>query len=102
MEQIKNIIDVFLEPYLKDENIQAIFLTGSYALENQNTYSDIDIFMISSNKSNWKERGNKIVLNYLIEYFISPLEIIWQELKRNIQQIWNFKRIKTKDIGYNK
>ena len=81
MEEIKNVIHSFLEPFVADENFQAAVLTGSYAQGNQNKYSDIDIFIISSDELNWRERGSRIISNYVIEYFINPPKIIFKELE---------------------
>ena len=36
MENIDNLIRLFLEPYVADDNIQAAVLTGSYAQGNEN------------------------------------------------------------------
>jgi predicted nucleotidyltransferase len=80
MDKIDSVVNSFLEPYMADDDIQAAILTGSYAQGNQNKYSDIDIFIISSDKLNWRERGNKIISNYLLEYFINPPRIIIQEI----------------------
>jgi Icc-related predicted phosphoesterase len=81
MDKIEDVINLFLEPYLADNNIQAAILTGSYAQGNQNKYSDIDIFIISSDTLNWRERGTKIFSNYSFEYFINPPKIIIKEME---------------------
>jgi len=52
MDKIESVINSFLEHYMADNDIQAAILTGSYAQENQNIYSDIDIFIVSSDKLN--------------------------------------------------
>ena len=81
MDKIKEAIDIFLEPYKTDDNIQAAILTGSYAQGYQNKYSDIDIFIVSSDTLNWRERGNIIISNYMIEYFVNPPKKIIQEIE---------------------
>jgi len=81
MENIDNLIKLFLEPYVADDDIQAAVLTGSYAQGNENKYSDIDIFIISSDALNWRERGNKIISNYTFEYFINPPKVIIKEIE---------------------
>jgi predicted nucleotidyltransferase len=81
MDNIEGVINSFLEPYIVDNDIQAAILTGSYAQGNQNKYSDIDIFIISSDTLNWRERGTKIFSNYTFEYFINPPEIIIKEME---------------------
>ena len=81
MDKIKEVIDIFLEPYKNDDNIQAAILTGSYAQGYQNKHSDIDIFIISSDTLNWRERGNIIISNYMVEYFVNPPKKIIQEIE---------------------
>ena len=81
MNEIDSVINSFIKPYMADDDIQAAILTGSYAQGNHNGYSDIDIFIISSDEMNWRERGNKILSNYLIEYFINPSKKIFQEME---------------------
>jgi predicted nucleotidyltransferase len=81
MDKIKSVINSFLEPYRADNDIQAAILTGSYAQENQNKYSDIDIFIVSSDKLNWREQGYKIISNYVVDYFINPPKIILKEIE---------------------
>ena len=81
MEKIEKIIDTFLEPYKTDADIQAAMLYGSYAQGNQNKYSDIDIFIVSSDNLNWREQGSKIISNYTFEYFINPSKIIIREIE---------------------
>jgi hypothetical protein len=66
---------------MADNDIQAAILTGSYAQENQIKYSDIDIFIVSSDKLNCREQGYKIISNYVIDYFINPPKIILKEIE---------------------
>ncbi len=66
-------LEEFIKDYKEDPNIEAILLVGSYAVGNQNEYSDIDVYMILNDNVDYRERGNKLVGNYLIEYFINPI-----------------------------
>ncbi|MCL2404802.1 MAG: nucleotidyltransferase domain-containing protein [Defluviitaleaceae bacterium] len=59
----------------KDE-IDAVFLTGSYASGNADEFSDIDLYIVLSNDAKWRERGNKYVDGFIIEYFANPLRKI--------------------------
>lgn len=63
----------FVEKYKDDKNVEAILLAGSYAVGNQNKYSDIDVYIILNDNANYQERGNILVDNYLVEYFINPI-----------------------------
>ncbi len=51
-------------------------VTGSFAAGTASEHSDIDIHIILSDKVNWRERGNKIVDGFLIEYFANPVRQI--------------------------
>lgn len=66
-------LNEFIKPYMLDEEVEAILLVGSYAVGNQNKYSDIDVYIILNDQAKYRERGNKLVENYLIEYFINPI-----------------------------
>ena len=87
MDKIEETINSFLKPYIADDDIQAAMLYGSYAQGNQNKYSDIDIFIVSSDKLNWREQGSKIISNYVFEYFINPPNIIIREIEE-YKLIW--------------
>lgn len=76
-------LDKFIAPYLNDEEVEAILLVGSYAVNNQNQYSDIDIYIILNDNAEYRERGNKKVDNYLIEYFINPIRQVREYLKND-------------------
>lgn len=73
----------FIKPYLKDEEVEAILLVGSYAVNNQDKYSDIDVYIILNDNAIYRERGNKLVNNYLIEYFINPIHIVKEYIKND-------------------
>ena len=71
-------LDKFIQAYREDELVEAILLVGSYAVGNQNDKSDIDVYIILNDDAKWRERGNKLVDNYLIEYFINPVKLVRQ------------------------
>ncbi len=66
-------LNEFIQKYLNDDDVEAIMLVGSYAVGNQNEYSDIDVYVVLNDNVNYQERGNKLVDNYLIEYFVNPV-----------------------------
>lgn len=55
-------------------------------IENSDIDIDIDIYIITKNDTTWRERGNKLVDGYLIEYFINPIKKIndYMEKKQKI------------------
>lgn len=70
----------FIKPYIEDKEVEAILLVGSYAVGNQNEYSDIDVYIVLNDNANYRKRGNKLVNNYLIEYFINPIHKVKEYL----------------------
>ena len=72
----REIIEEFIKHnvYLKD--VEAILLVGSYAVGNNNEYSDIDIYVLLKDKVKYRQRGNLIIGGYLIEYFMNPINKI--------------------------
>ena len=73
----------FIEPYLKDEEVEALLLVGSYAVNNQNQFSDIDVYIILNDNAEYRERGNKKIDDYLIEYFINPVHLVREYLQND-------------------
>ncbi|MBQ4031205.1 MAG: nucleotidyltransferase domain-containing protein [Bacilli bacterium] len=69
----KDALNRFIRDYKKDKDVEAILLVGSYAVNNNNKYSDIDVYIVLKNRCNYRIRGNKKVGNYIIEYFINPI-----------------------------
>lgn len=69
-------LEEFIKGYKDDPEVEAILLVGSYAVGNQNDKSDIDVYIILNDEAKWRERGNKLVNGFLIEYFINPVHKI--------------------------
>ena len=62
----------FLEPWEHNENVIGILVCGSFITGQLNKHSDIDVHIVLSENTLWRERGNVIIDNYLIEYFVNP------------------------------
>ena len=57
-------------------DIEAVFLTGSYAAGNADKHSDIDLYIVLNDSCQWRIRGNKLLNNeFRVEYFANP---VWQ------------------------
>ena len=69
----KDALNKFIKKYQKNEDVEAILLIGSYAVNNNNEYSDIDVFIVLKDRCEYRERGNKKIGNYIIEYFMNPV-----------------------------
>ena len=78
-------LEKFLEPWEKMDEVEAAMLTGSYATGNQSRYSDIDVHIILADNVTWRERGNKIIDGFLIEYFANPPG----QLKKYLKEDWS-------------
>ncbi len=76
-------LNEFIKPYMQDEDVEAILLVGSYAVGNQNEYSDIDVYVILNDDVDYRERGNKLVEGYLIEYFVNPIYKVREYLQED-------------------
>lgn len=69
-------LNEFIKDYKKDPIVEAILLVGSYAVGNQNDKSDIDVYVILNDEAMYRERGNKLINGYLIEYFVNPVRMV--------------------------
>lgn len=72
MNKWEEILNKFLEPYKNDDKILGAILGGSYANNNYNESSDIDISIITIDE-NYNKRGNVIIDGIMIEYFINSI-----------------------------
>lgn len=79
MEKWELIIEKFLEQYKNEDYFLGAILTGSYATGNNDVNSDIDIFIVTKDSTTWRERGNKLIDGYMIEYFINPVRQVLKE-----------------------
>jgi len=61
-------------------DIETVFLTGSRATGNADGFSDIDLLIVLNDTVDWRQRGNKRVDGYLVEYFANPM----RQIKRYI------------------
>ena len=82
MEKWEKVVYKFLDEYKDKDFFLGAILTGSYATGNQNKFSDIDIYIVAKNSINWRERGNKLIDGYIIDYFIDPVRKINEYLDK--------------------
>ncbi len=81
----------FIEPWKKRVDVEGVLVAGSYVWGVPTKYSDIDVHIVLSDKVNWRERGNKVVDGFLVEYFANPPK----QIKRYMQE--NYKSGKRTD-----
>jgi predicted nucleotidyltransferase len=65
-------VNLFLKDWKKKKEVIGALVCGSYITGNPSEHSDIDVHIILGNKTKWRERGNKVVNGFLIEYFANP------------------------------
>lgn len=97
-EIIKDTLILYKRKLVDDFSINAIFLYGSYAKNNMNYQSDIDLLVIFNVENNLHEKNSKKILlsNYLEKLFSKTVEVIDFEYaikKLDISEMENIIRI---------
>jgi hypothetical protein len=72
MENWRKALEVFWEDWPYTDDLAGVLVCGSYITGNPSDRSDIDVHMVLKEGEQWRERGNKIIDGYLIEYFCNP------------------------------
>ena len=84
--QVTKAIQNFLSQYNKVENYVGSMLVGSYATNNNNEFSDVDIYIIVNDLKNEFRRGCKEVDNYWFEYFIANPAQVKNQIEHELSQ----------------
>ena len=82
----KEAADKFLEEWKDKDYVVGAVVAGSYVTGNPTPNSDVDIHILLSDDIQWRERGNKIVNGYLIEYFANPLKRQYKYLEEDYKK----------------
>jgi len=69
------------------DDIDAVFLTGSYATGNADEFSDIDLYIVLNDAVNYRQRGNRRVDGFLVEYFANPMRQIRKYIDTNHENV---------------
>ena len=85
MEKWEIALNKFLKQWESEKYVLAAIATGSFVVGNNTNKSDIDVQIILSDEVNWRERGNKYVDGFLIEYFSNPIKQIYQYLDDDLK-----------------
>lgn len=85
MESWEIALTKFLEQWESEKYVLAAIATGSFVVGNNTNKSDIDVQIILSDEVNWRERGNKYVDGFLIEYFVNPVKQVYQYLDDDLK-----------------
>ncbi|NMA51290.1 MAG: hypothetical protein GX951_05560 [Mollicutes bacterium] len=82
MKKWEKALEKFIGKYKEKDYVIAAVLVGSYASGNQNEKSDIDVQIITT-ETGWKKRGNVIVDDIMIEYFMNPVSEIYKYMEND-------------------
>ena len=83
MEKWESAARNFIDSCKFKADIECVFLTGSYAFGNADEFSDVDLFIVLNDDVNWRERGNKQMDGFLIEYFANPVRQVKKYIDDN-------------------
>lgn len=72
MEGWRHALDFFLNEWRENPIVTGALVCGSYVTGHATKHSDIDVHLLLAEETDWRERGNKVVAGYLIEYFMNP------------------------------
>jgi hypothetical protein len=89
MEKWEVSLNKFLAPWRRKSCVAGALLCGSYVTGNPSKHSDLDIHIVTKKGTDWRERGNKFVDGFLMEYLVNPPEQIRSYFKddhRKFQQ----------------
>lgn len=76
MEPWEAAVDKFLEPWRRRKCVIGALVCGSYVTGDPSKHSDIDVHIILADGTKWRERGNRIVDGFLIEYFANSPAVL--------------------------
>jgi hypothetical protein len=72
MERWEAAVEEFLKEWRKHEYVVGALACGSYVTGDPSKRSDIDLHVVLSEETDWRERGNRVIDGFLIEYFANP------------------------------
>ncbi|TCZ79321.1 hypothetical protein E0485_05505 [Paenibacillus albiflavus] len=72
MKSWEDAVNEFLVNWKSRDEVIGAMVCGSYVTGLPTDRSDIDLHIILSDEVNWRERGNRYVDRFLIEYFVNP------------------------------
>lgn len=72
MESWEAALNAFLDEWKDKDYVIGAMVCGSFITGRPTEHSDVDLHIILSDKVDWRERGNRIIDGFLIEYFANP------------------------------
>lgn len=93
MNKWKIALNKFIDTWKDKKEVIGFLVCGSYVTGNPSKHSDIDLHIVLNDKTNWRERGNKIIDGYLIEYFANPVKQIKSYMKTSFTNNSNMEQV---------
>lgn len=93
MEKWEIALNKFIDAWKNKKEVIGFLVCGSYITGNPSKHSDIDLHIVLNDKTNWRERGNKIVNGYLMEYFANPIKQIKAYMKDDLKDNSNMSNV---------
>lgn len=72
MERWEAALHEFLKDWKDRNDVIGLLACGSYITGGPSSHSDIDLHVILAEGTDWRERGNRVINGFLIEYFANP------------------------------
>jgi hypothetical protein len=85
MQEWKIALEEFLKDWKIRNDVVGALVCGSYITGNPSKRSDIDVHILLSDDVEWRERGNRIINGFLIEYFVNPPKQIRRYFQEDFQ-----------------
>src|SRR2546422_142981 len=97
MEPWETALRKFLAPWKARTDVVGALVCGSRVHGTATRRSDVDVHIVLRAGVRWRERGNKIVDGYLVEYFANPA---WQHRKYEIEDAKDNTRINARMFAF--
>lgn len=87
MEDYEIAAHKFLEKYKNKKSYLGAIICGSYVMGSPSKYSDVDLHILMDDTFDHRERGNKMVNGFIIDYFVNPIKRFekYVEADRNLR-----------------
>jgi predicted nucleotidyltransferase len=78
-------LETFLKNWRNKPEVIGILACGSFVTGKPTQFSDIDVHIVMQSQIDWRERGNKVITGFVIEYFANPLKKLTQYLDDDVK-----------------
>jgi len=72
----RSALDDFLKDWKDRDEVVGAIVTGSRVAGTATPLSNIDVHILLFDDCNWKERGNRTVDSFIVEYFANPIYLL--------------------------